>query len=68
MERNGTKGRPREGLVQIRREKEPEYQKDGRKKRIKISRDKGCAKGGLKKRVEGMREDRQTEEGVHECL
>lgn len=64
------KGETERRVVQIReREKEPEYQKDGRKKRIKISTDKGYAKGGgVRKRGEGMREDRQTEEGIHECL
>lgn len=40
------KGETERRVAQIRREKEPEYQKDGRKKRIKISRDKGYAKGG----------------------
>lgn len=38
MGRNGTEETERT-VMQIRREKEPEYQKGRRKKRIKISRD-----------------------------
>lgn len=59
------KGEAERRVVQIRRQKEPEYQKDGRENSIKMSRDKGRRKEGMKKRGEGMR---QAEEGVCKCL
>jgi len=39
------KGETKRGVVQIRREKEPEYRKDESKKRIKIRRDKEYVQG-----------------------
>ena len=47
-------------MAQIRKEKEPECQKDGRKKRIKISRDRDTQRGAEKKRrgYEGRQADR----------
>lgn len=43
------KGETERREVQIKRESEMGYQKDGRKKGIQISRDKGYAKGSRKK-------------------
>lgn len=44
------KGEPERRVVQIRRQKEPEYQKDGRENTIKMSKDKECMKEGMKNR------------------
>lgn len=53
------KGETERRVVQIRRQKEPEYQKDGRENSIKMSRDKACMMQGMKNRGEGTREGRQ---------
>lgn len=61
------KGETERRMAQIRRQKEPEYQKDGREKSMKLSRDKGCTKEGMKNRGEGMREGRQRKVCANAC-